>query len=295
MRLQRTIKKEVSFQGIGLHTGKYSTVKLKPAPRDTGIVFYRSDKDTIIKAGINAVIDTAFATTIGYNGVKIKTIEHLMAAVAGLGIDNLYIDISGPEVPILDGSSTELVGILVDAGLAKLSTKMSYLKITAPVVYEDAHGMISAIPYGGRALTYHMSFNHKVLGDQNLSLEFDEISFARELAPARTFGFYKDIERLRANGLAQGGSLDNAIIVGDEGILNSTGLRFNDEFVRHKLLDAVGDLALIGMPIEGHIMMERSGHTANTNFIKKLLASVNSYRVVSTEVDQFSHQVLNYS
>jgi UDP-3-O-[3-hydroxymyristoyl] N-acetylglucosamine deacetylase len=295
MRLQRTIKKEVSFQGIGLHTGKYATVKLKPASRDTGIVFYRSDKDTIIKAGINAVIDTAFATTIGYNGVKIKTIEHLMAAIAGLGIDNLYIDINGPEVPILDGSSTELVGILIDAGIAKLSKKMSYLKITAPVVYEDAHGMISAIPYSGRALTYHMSFNHKVLGDQNLSLEFDEMSFARELAPARTFGFYKDIERLRANGLAKGGSLDNAIIVGDEGILNSSGLRFNDEFVRHKLLDAVGDLALIGMPIEGHIMMERSGHTANTNFIKKLLASVNSHSVVSSEVDQFSRQVLNYS
>jgi UDP-3-O-[3-hydroxymyristoyl] N-acetylglucosamine deacetylase len=295
MRLQRTIKKEVSFQGIGLHTGKHATVKLKPAPRDTGIVFYRSDKDTIIKASVHAVIDTAFATTIGYNGVKIKTIEHLMAAIAGLGIDNLYIDINGPEVPILDGSSTELVGILINAGIAKLSKNMSYLKITAPVVYEDAHSMISALPYDGRALTYHMSFNHKVIGDQNLSIEFNEINFARELAPARTFGFFRDIEKLKANGLARGGSLDNAIIVGDEGVLNPTGLRFDDEFVRHKALDAVGDMALIGMPIEGHIMMERSGHTANTNFLKKLLASVNSCRVVSSEVDHLSHQVLNYS
>lgn len=295
MRLQRTIKKEVSFQGIGLHTGKHATVRLKPAPRDTGIVFYRSDKDTIIKASVNAVIDTAFATTIGHNGVKVKTIEHLMAAIAGLGIDNLYIDINGPEVPILDGSSTELVGILVNAGIAKLSKNISFLKITAPVIYEDAHSIISALPYDGRALTYHMSFNHKVLGDQNLSIEFDEMSFARELAPARTFGFFKDIEKLQANGLAKGGSLDNAIIVGDEGVLNPSGLRFDDEFVRHKTLDAVGDLALIGMPVEGHIMMERSGHTANTNFIKKLLASVNSYRVVSAEVDHLSRQVLNYS
>jgi UDP-3-O-[3-hydroxymyristoyl] N-acetylglucosamine deacetylase len=295
MRLQRTIKKEVSFQGIGLHTGKHATVRLKPAPRDTGIIFYRSDKDTIIKAGVNSVIDTAFATTIGNNGVKIKTIEHLMAAIAGLGIDNLYVDINGPEVPILDGSSTELVGILVDAGIAKLSKNMQYIKITTPVIYEDAHSMISALPYDGRALTYHMSFNHKVLGDQNLSIELNEMNFARELAPARTFGFFKDIEKLRANGLAKGGSLDNAIIVGDEGVLNESGLRFSDEFVRHKALDAVGDLALIGMPIEGHIMMERSGHTANTNFIKKLLASYNAYRIVSSEVDHFSRQVLNYS
>jgi UDP-3-O-[3-hydroxymyristoyl] N-acetylglucosamine deacetylase len=295
MRLQRTIKREVSFQGIGLHTGKQATVRLKPAPRDTGIVFYRSDKDAIIRASVHSVIDTAFCTTIGYNGVKIKTIEHLMAAIAGLGIDNLYIDINGPEVPILDGSSTELVGILVGAGIAKLSKNMSYIKITAPVVYEDAHSVISALPYDGRALTYHMSFNHKVIGDQNLSIELDEINFARELAPARTFGFYRDIDKLKANGLAQGGSLDNAVIVGDEGILNPDGLRFDDEFVRHKALDAVGDFALLGMPVEGHIMMERSGHTANSNFLRKLLSCRNSYRVVSAEVDHLSHQVLNYS
>jgi UDP-3-O-[3-hydroxymyristoyl] N-acetylglucosamine deacetylase len=295
MRLQRTIKQEVSFQGIGLHTGKHATVKLKPAPRDTGIVFYRSDKDIIIRASVQSVIDTAFATTIGSNGIKIRTVEHLMAAIAGLGIDNLYIDINGPEVPILDGSSTELVGILVNAGIAKLSKNMPYLKIVSPVFYEDAHCTISALPYEGRALTYHMSFNHKVLGDQNLSFEFNEMNFARELAPARTFGFFRDIEKLRANGLAKGGSLDNAIIVGDEGVLNPSGLRFDDEFVRHKTLDAVGDLALIGMPLEGHIMMERSGHTANTNFIRKLLASVNSYNVVSSEVDHLSRQVLNYS
>jgi UDP-3-O-[3-hydroxymyristoyl] N-acetylglucosamine deacetylase len=139
-----------------------------------------------------------------------------------------------------------------------------------------------------------MSFNHKVLGNQELSVEFDEVSFAKEIAPARTFGFLKDVEMLRANGLAKGGSMDNAIIVGDEGVLNASGLRFTDEFVRHKVLDAVGDLSLIGLPIEGHVIMERSGHTANTNFLKKLLKSPDSYRVVS-EVDQFDHQVLNYS
>jgi UDP-3-O-[3-hydroxymyristoyl] N-acetylglucosamine deacetylase len=294
MRLQRTIKREVTFQGIGLHTGKHTTVKLKPAPRDTGIVFYRSDRDAIIKAGLNAVIDTAFATTLGYDGVKIRTVEHLLAAAAGLGIDNLFVDVSGPEIPILDGSSTELVGHMVDAGIAKQAKKISYLKIIRPIAYEDAHSKIMALPYEGRAITYHMSFNHKVLGNQDLSIEFDEVSFAREIAPARTFGFLKDVETLRANGLAKGGSLDNAIIVDDEGVLNTSGLRFHDEFVRHKVLDAVGDLSLIGIPIEGHIIMQKSGHTANVNFLRKLLLSADSYRVVS-EIDQTSHQVLNYS
>jgi UDP-3-O-[3-hydroxymyristoyl] N-acetylglucosamine deacetylase len=294
MRLQRTIKREVTFQGIGLHTGKHTSVKLKPAPRDTGIVFYRSDRDAIIKASLNAVIDTAFATTLGYDGVKIRTVEHLLAAAAGLGIDNLFVDVNGPEIPILDGSSTELVSYLVDAGIAKQAKKISYLKVIRPVAYEDAHSKIMALPYDGRAITYHMSFNHKVLGNQDLSIEFDEMSFAREIAPARTFGFLKDVEMLRANGLAKGGSLDNAIIVDDEGVLNASGLRFHDEFVRHKLLDAVGDLSLIGIPIEGHIIMQKSGHTANVNFLRKLLLSADSYRVVS-EIDQISHQVLNYS
>jgi UDP-3-O-[3-hydroxymyristoyl] N-acetylglucosamine deacetylase len=294
MRLQRTIKKEITFQGIGLHTGKYATVKLKPAPRDTGILFYRSDRDALIKAGINSVIDTAFATTLGYDGVKIRTVEHLLAAAAGLGIDNLFIEVNGPEIPIMDGSATELVGIFLEAGIAKQAKKISILKITAPVEYEDAHSRILALPYDGRAITYYMSFNHKVLGNQELSVEFDEMSFAKEIAPARTFGFLKDVEMLRANGLAKGGSLDNAIIVGDDGVLNTSGLRFSDEFVRHKVLDAVGDLSLVGLPIEGHIIMERSGHAANTNFLKKLLKSIDSYQVVS-EVDQFAHQVLNYS
>jgi UDP-3-O-[3-hydroxymyristoyl] N-acetylglucosamine deacetylase len=293
MRLQRTIKREVYFRGIGLHTGKYTSVKLKPAPRDTGIVFFRSDRDAIVRAGLNSVIDTAFATTIGYDGIKIKTVEHLLAAAAGLGIDNLFVDIDGPEIPVLDGSSTELVGILLEAGIAKRAKKISYLKILSPVSYEDAHCRIVALPHEGRRLSYFMSFNHKVLGNQDFTLDMNEVNFAAEIAPARTFGFLKDVERLRANGLAKGGSLDNAVIVDDEGILNKSGLRFKDEFVRHKILDAVGDFSLIGMPIEGHIVMEKSGHSANIHFLKRLLTSPECYRIVS-EVDQFSRQVLNY-
>ncbi|HMK55345.1 MAG TPA: UDP-3-O-acyl-N-acetylglucosamine deacetylase [Dissulfurispiraceae bacterium] len=294
MRLQRTVKKEAFFHGIGLHTGKYATVRLKPAPRDTGIVFFRSDRDAIIRAGVNSVIDTAFATTLGYDGVKVRTVEHLLAAAAGLGIDNLFVDIDGPEVPVLDGSSTDLVSVLLEAGIAKQAKKISYVRITAPVAYEDSHCRIVALPYDGRRFSYFMSFSHKFLGNQDFSVDMDEANFAAQIAPARTFGFLKDLERLRANGLARGGSLDNAVVVGDDGILNASGLRFTDEFVRHKILDAIGDFSLIGMPIEGHIVMEKSGHSANVHFLKRLLLSPDCYQVVS-EVDQPDLRVLNYT
>ena len=298
MRLQRTIKKEIVFQGIGLHTGKYANVRLKPAARDTGIVFCRIDKGAIVRANINSVVDTAFATTIGFiNGsdiVKIKTVEHLLAAAAGLGIDNLIVEVDGPEIPILDGSSTNLVGIILEAGIAKQGKRMPFIKITKPVVYEDAHARIVALPYDGSRISYYINFGHRMPGHQELTVDMDEKIFIQEIAPARTFGFLSDVEKLRANGLAKGGSLDNAVIVGDDGILNAAGLRFDDEFVRHKILDSIGDLSLIGFPIQGHIMLEKAGHTANINFLKRLISCVDSYRLVS-EVDHLPQQVLNYS
>jgi len=294
MRLQRTIKKEVTFRGIGLHTGKYATVRLKPASRDTGIVFYRSDKGALIRATLSSIVDTAFATTIGFDGIKVKTVEHLLAAAAGLGIDNLLIDIDGPEVPILDGSSTDLVGIMLEAGIAKQGKKRPYIKITRPVVYEDAHSRIVALPYDDMRISYSINFNHHILSHQELTVDLNEKNFIKDIAPARTFGFLRDVEMLRANGLAKGGSLDNAVVVGDEGVLNASGLRFSDEFVRHKILDAIGDMSLIGYPIQGHIMLEKSGHTSNMLFLKKLLNSIDSFSILS-EVDHLSSQVLNYS
>ncbi len=298
MRLQRTIKKEVTFQGIGLHTGKYATVKLKPASRDTGMVFYRIDKGAIIRANITSVVDTAFATTLGFVSgtdiAKVKTVEHLLAAAAGLGIDNLIVEVDGPEIPILDGSSTRLVSIMLEAGIAKQGKKMPFIKIIRPVVYEDAHSRIVALPYDGARISYYINFGNHMLGQQELSLDINEESFVKEIAPARTFGFLSDVEKLRANGLAKGGSLDNAVIVGDDGVLNAAGLRFEDEFVRHKILDSIGDLSLIGFPIHGHIMLEKAGHTANINFLKKLALSVNSYSLISG-VDHLPRQVLNYS
>lgn len=272
MRSQRTIKNEVSFEGIGLHTGRHARVILKPASRDAGITFIRSDKNTVIKANVASVIDTAFATTIGQDGAKIRTVEHIMAALAGLGIDNVVIDVNGPEIPILDGSSTELISIILRAGIAKQGKKRSFLRIRRPVIFDDGNSKIAALPYDGRRITYSIFFNHYGFGEQRLSLEIDEETFAREIAPARTFGFLKDIEYLRTNGLAKGGSLDNAVILGENGVLNSTGLRFKDEFVRHKVLDSIGDFAILGFPIYGHVIASKSGHSSNIKFLKKLLS-----------------------
>lgn len=283
MRPQRTIKNEVSFEGIGLHTGRYARVTLKPASRDNGITFIRSDKNTVIKADVGSVIDTAFATTIGQDGAKIRTVEHIMAALAGLGIDNIFVDVNGPEIPILDGSSTELISIILKAGIAKQGKRRPYLRIKRPVIFDDGNSKVAALPYDGRRITYSIFFNHYGFGEQRLSIEINEETFAREIAPARTFGFLKDIEYLRTNGLAKGGSLENAIILGENGVLNSSGLRFKDEFVRHKVLDSIGDLAILGFPIYGHIIANKSGHSTNIKFLKKLLAFPEAWDLILEE------------
>ncbi|HHN65350.1 MAG TPA: UDP-3-O-acyl-N-acetylglucosamine deacetylase [Nitrospirae bacterium] len=281
MRLQRTIKNIITFSGVGLHTGRHATVTLKPAPRDTGIVFIRTDRKTVIKASINSVVDTAFATTIGYNGTRIKTVEHLLSAVNGLGIDNLIIEVDGPEIPILDGSSSELVTIILKAGIAKQGKRRAYIRITQPIVHEDGHSSIMAVPYNGRKFSYTLQFKHAVFKYQTLSLELDEERFITDVAPARTFGFLKQVELLRANGLAKGGSMDNAVVIDEKGVLNASGLRFADEFVRHKILDLIGDLALLGYPIYGHIIAERAGHSSHIKFLKKLISSPHCWEFLS--------------
>lgn len=281
MRSQRTIRREVSFEGIGLHTGKLSKVTLRPAPRDAGVTFVRIDKAAVIKAHVGSVIDTAFATTIGNNGIKIKTVEHMLAALAGLGIDNIIIEVAGPEIPICDGSSTELITLILKAGIAKQGKKRPYLRIKRPFIFEDGHSSIAALPYNGTRITYSISFSHNGVGEQRLSIDLNEETFASQIAPARTFGFLKDIEYLRTNGLAKGGSLDNAIVLGENGILNTTGLRFSDEFVRHKILDAIGDFSLIGFPIYGHLIVSKSGHSSNVRFLKKMLASPDAWDVMT--------------
>ncbi len=291
MRAQRTIKQEVSFEGIGLHTGKHTMVTLKPSSRDEGITFIRTDKPAVIKAHVGSVIDTAFATTLGHNGVKIKTVEHMLAALAGLGIDNLTIKVNGPEMPILDGSSTDLISIILRAGIAKQGKKRPYLRINRPFVFEDGYATIAVFPYSGVRMTYSIFFHHHGIGEQRMSIDITEENFVREIAPARTFGFLKDIEFLRNNGLAKGGSLDNAIILGEDGILNASGLRFKDEFVRHKVLDSIGDFSLIGFPIYGHIIASKSGHSSNVKFLKKLIAVPEIWDIITEEKTAPVHEM----
>ena len=283
MRLQKTLKGELAFEGRGLHTGRHARVRLRPAPRDSGVVFYRSDKSEFISANVNAVSDTFSATTLGSNGTSIKTVEHLLAALAGLEVDNAIIEVDGPEIPIMDGSSTQIVDLIMKAGIARQSSGRPYIKVLRPVVFKEGNTEISAMPYDGRKITYHIHYNHRLLKNQRMSVELGQENFVRELAPARTFGFLKDLEYLRANGLAKGGSLDNAIVLSENGVVNSSGLRYPNEFIRHKILDFIGDLSLLGYPIEGHMFGSRSGHMTNMKFLKKFLSSPDCWQIVSAK------------
>jgi len=282
MRLQNTISKEIFITGKGLHTGNDINMRLRPAPRDTGIIFIRMDKGNVrIKAGVSSVVDTTFATTLASEGVRVGTVEHMLAALSGLDIDNVYVEIDGPEVPIMDGSASPFVMRLMESGIAKQAKSKSYLRILEPIVVTEGQSQIAVTPYEGRRITYRLFYTHPAFGEQKLGVDISTMSFATELAPARTFGFLRDVEMLRARGLAKGGSLDNAIVLGDKEVLNGNGMRFRDEFVRHKILDAVGDISLIGYPIFGHIIANKSGHTLHIKLLKKILSCRDSWEFVS--------------
>lgn len=281
MHYQKTIKSAIEFRGVGIHTGHPATMVLKPAERDMGIVFHRVDKGALIKASVSAVSDTAFATTLSNGPAHVRTVEHILAAASGLGVDNLIIELSGPEVPIMDGSAAVFTGGILSQGLAHQSSTRPVLKVTRPVQFRDGRSEITILPYDGRKITYQIDFDHHMLGQQQMTLELDEKTFAEEIAPARTFGFLKDVEALRANGLALGGSMDNAIILSDQGVLNPSGLRYSDEFIRHKILDFIGDISLSGFPIHGHFLVNRSGHSTNTRFLRELLSHPECWHIVT--------------
>jgi UDP-3-O-[3-hydroxymyristoyl] N-acetylglucosamine deacetylase len=281
VRTQRTLKEEIVIEGIGLHSGAHSIVRLKPAPQDNGVVFYRKDRGVYIHATLNAVCDTAYATTLGLNGTKVKTVEHLLAALAGLGIDNVEIELDGPEVPIMDGSGGNFADAISSCGAASQLSKRPHMKITKPFIFSEGDAEIAALPCNARLITYQISYPHRLLGTQQMTIELEEESFREEIAPARTFGFLKDVQVLRARGLAKGGSLENAVILSDTGVVNPTGLRYKDEFLRHKLLDFIGDLSLTGFPVIGHITARRTGHTTNLKFARHLLAATDCWEIVT--------------
>ncbi|MEZ4598525.1 MAG: UDP-3-O-acyl-N-acetylglucosamine deacetylase [Syntrophotaleaceae bacterium] len=290
MIYQQTLQHPVKISGIGLHSGRQINMHLRPANAGTGVVFHRreGDRSVSIEAVAANVVDTRMATVIGKGGLSVSTIEHLMAALAACGIDNLHIDIDGPEVPILDGSAAPFVVLLQEAGLRQLPANRKYLAIRKPISVIDGEKRVSVIPSRFFRISFDIAFDHPCIGLQHRSVKVSDTLFERDLAPARTFGFLHEVEYLKANGLARGGSLENAVVIGKDQILNPEGLRFTDEFVRHKILDAIGDFSLIGYPILGHIKAFKAGHDINHRTVEQILASPDSWELV--EFGRPSHQ-----
>jgi UDP-3-O-[3-hydroxymyristoyl] N-acetylglucosamine deacetylase len=282
MICQCTIDKTVTISGIGLHSGERINMTLRPAEAGTGVVFHRliGTQTVSIPARSENVVDTRLATVLGRGEVRISTVEHLLATLAAYGIDNLHIDIDGPEVPVMDGSAAPFASLIEAAGLRKLSKSRIYLAIRHPVTVSDGEKRVNIIPSRFFRMTYDIAFEHPCISLQQRSLKVTAATFRRELASARTFGFLRDVERLKAIGLARGGSLDNAIVIDDERILNPEGLRFPDEFVRHKILDAIGDLSLIGYPLLGHVRAYKAGHDINHQLVEKILANQHCWQLL---------------
>jgi UDP-3-O-[3-hydroxymyristoyl] N-acetylglucosamine deacetylase len=262
---QHTIRKTVSLEGVGLHSGKTVRVTLSPGPADSGIVFRVGERGEPIPAAPESVVDSHYATTIGRNGARIQTVEHLMAAAAGLGIDNLQVSVDGTELPAADGSAKPFVQLMLGAGRTPQGARQRPLRIPHPVRVGSGGRWIQIVPSDTFRISYTLDNEHPAIGTQVLSWMPTEESFVSDYAPARTYGFLKDLGFLRKSGRALGGSLDNTIVIGKSGTLN--GLRYRDEFVRHKVLDLVGDLALLGRPIEGHVIARNAGHALNFELV----------------------------
>ena len=281
MFYQRTIKEVIKLEGVGLHSGEQVQMVLCPAPPDTGIVFLTGGKR--IKAVCDNVGDTSYATTIHDGTTKIRTVEHLLAALAGLSIDNVYVELDGSEVPIMDGSAWPFIEVIREAGITVQGSARRYLKIIKPVTVHEGDKSATLLPSPVSRITYRIDFDHPAISDQSCSMDVEPSTFAEELAGARTFGFMKDVEMLQKAGLARGGSLENAVVMDDEHILNKEGLRYHDEFVRHKMLDAIGDLSLAGMPIIGHLVADKSGHWLNHRLVLEVLSHPDSWMVLEGE------------
>ena len=279
---QRTLRQRATLEGVGLHSGAAVRVTLCPAPPDSGIVFERTDLSPRIEIpALSAyVVDTVLNTSLGKGGSRVGSVEDLMAALAGCGIDNARIEVDGPEVPILDGSSAPFVQLIRDAGVKQQTAIRRFLHVRRPVAVHDGDKVARLVPAARFSCRYTIDFKHPLITDQHFELELGEKAFRKEIARARTFGFKRDVERLHAAGLARGGSLENAVVVDDFHILNPEGLRFPDEFVRHKILDAIGDLSLIGMPVIGRLEAVKSGHALNHQLVRRALSEPGACEVV---------------
>jgi len=289
MLKQRTVKQLVKTVGVGLHSGRKVELTLRPAAPNTGIVFRRVDLDPIVDFPADAlgVGDTRMASTLEKDGARVSTVEHLMSACAGLGIDNLYVDITAEEIPIMDGSASSFVFLLQQAGREEQNAPKKFIRIKKPVEVRQGQGAnekwARLDPYNGFKMKFFIEFNHPAVDGtgQTAEIDFAIESYVKEISRARTFGFMQDVEALRGIGLARGGSLENAIVMDEYRILNSDGLRYDNEFVRHKILDAIGDLYLIGHPLVASYTAHKSGHTLNNLLLRALLEQPDAYEVVS--------------
>ena len=286
---QKTLKNVIRATGIGLHTGEKVYLTLRPAPVDTGVVFIRSDLDPMveIKALNTSVVDTKLATTIGEGSVRISTVEHVLAAFSGLGIDNVYVEVSGPEMPIMDGSAATFVFLVQSAGIEAQSAAKKFIRIKKPIRVSGADGLndygqrVELLPYSGFKVSHTIIYDNAVIKEQHASIDFANTDFVKAVSRARTFGLMQEFEQLREMNLVQGGSLDNAIVVDEYRVLNADGLRHDDEFVRHKILDAIGDLYLLGHSILGEFIGYKSGHTENHALRTALLAQPDAWDVIT--------------
>lgn len=280
MNQQRTIRRSTSCAGIGLHSGSKVTLSLKPAPAGFGIRFRRSDLDGFeVPATVGHVCGINYATGLARDAVRVDTVEHLLAALVSLGIDNVVVELNSPEVPIMDGSAAPFIFLIQEAGVKTLAAARRYIKVLRPISLSHGNKRMALYPSDHFKVTYSIAYDHPLLRQQERTLRVNETVFVDEIAPARTFTFLKEVEQLRQRGLALGGSLENAIVIGETGILNNA-LRFSDEFVRHKILDAIGDLALLGHPVIGHLVAHRGGHGLHTAFAAQVLAEHDAWTLV---------------
>ena len=285
MIYQRTLKNVIRATGVGLHTGEKIYLTLRPAAANTGIVFRRIDVEqpVDIPATLEHVCDTTLSTTLGAGGVTVSTVEHLLSAMAGIGIDNAYIDLSAAEVPIMDGSSGPFVFLLQSAGVEEQEASKRFIRIKRPIRVSDGDKWAEFQPFDGFKVSFGIEFDHPVFKESTsrASVDFSTTSFVKEVSRARTFGFMRDLESLREKNLALGGTLDNAIVVDDYRILNDEGLRYEDEFVKHKILDAIGDLYLLGHSLIGHFHGYKSGHALNNRLLRALVADEKTWEMVT--------------
>lgn len=302
MLRQRTIQKTISTKGVGLHSGRRVELTLRPAAPNTGIVFHRVDLPEVVDlpARADQVGNTRLASVLQQGDVRVSTVEHLMSALAGLGIDNLHIDLTAEEVPIMDGSAGTFVYLLRSAGLQEQAAPKKFLRVLKPIEVREGEGKDAKWarlePYNGFALSFSIDFKHPAIDSTAnfAKVDFEKDSYAKTIARARTFGFASEVEALRSIGLARGGSLDNAIVMDEYRVLNSDGLRFDDEFVKHKILDAIGDLYLIGRPLVAHYVACKSGHGLNNQLARALLAQQDAWEIVSYESAETAPKAFDY-